>query len=127
MSVPKHIRLDVTLQDGDDLELEQAVVRLQSELRRLPIDSVERVTAGEAPPGAKAADLAVAAALVVDVGQSLDAVKALASEIARWVSRPRGRTVRVTLGTDMFELDHATPNQQQELVDAWLALHDSHS
>lgn len=115
------LRLEVGMDlDADVAELDAAARQLREELLVLDVDAVER-PAGAAPEGARAAELAVAGALVVHVGQAT--ISAVVRIIERWVARRSGRSVKVTLGADSIELTNAGRDVQQRLIEAFLERH----
>jgi hypothetical protein len=48
------------------------------------------------------------------LGSVVDTVRA-------WLSRDRGRSARLQLGDDVLELSDASPEQQEQLISAFLA------
>jgi hypothetical protein len=63
----------------------------------------------------------VAGWLVAQFG-TLDGPRALVAAVRGFALRT-GRTVEVTIGGDPIKVTGATSQQQQQLIDAWLARH----
>jgi hypothetical protein len=53
---------------------------------------------------------------------SLDGLRAVVAAVRGWVGRT-GRTVEVSIDGDVLKLTGATSQQQEKIVDAWLARH----
>jgi hypothetical protein len=53
-----------------------------------------------------------------------EALRAVLAKVADWAGR-NGRTVDVTVGGDALRLSRATREQQEKIIDAWLAQHPS--
>ncbi len=108
--------------DGDAEELADLAAELQAELLDVDGTSVAPLPAGEAPEGAKGLG-DVAGWLVAQFGTA-DGLRALVTAVRAFASRT-GRTVEVSIGGDPIKVTGATPQQQQQIIDAWLARHGS--
>lgn len=112
--------LDVgALPDDDAGEAVDYARRLRSELLTLDVSSVELAARDDLPPTAKGA-AAFVAALAVKLGEV--SLKMLLGKVSDWVTRT-GRMVEVTIDGDTIKLTKPTREEQQRLVDAWLARH----
>lgn len=109
--------------DGDEEEAAGLVRRLRAELLDLDVEAVEPLTTGTAPEGAKGA-----ASLVGMLGVRLGAagLKAVFGKIRDWVSR-NGRSVEVTIDGDTIKVTGASMEQQEKIMNVWLARHASGS
>ena len=107
-------------QDSDAEELANLGGRLREELLEYDVSSVGPLPAEEVPPGAKGIG-DVAGWLVANFA-TLDGLRAVIDGIRAWTARTH-RTVEVTIDGDTVKLGDATAQQQQEIVDAWLARH----
>jgi hypothetical protein len=105
--------------DGDLEETVGLARRLRAELLALDVDTVEPLTADAAPPGAKGLS-SLAGALAVRLGAA--GLKAVLVKIRDWASR-NGRTVEITIDGDTLKLTGATAQQQEQLINVWLARH----
>ena len=110
---------------ADAAELERTTTNLRRQLLELDVESVDRPTAGAAPPDARGIDLAAVGALLVALQQGTDVVSKIVTLVRSWVDREDGRTVKLTIAGDTIELTHASDEDQRRLVEAWLARHPS--
>jgi hypothetical protein len=116
------LRLEVGVEpDADAAELDEAAAQLQRELLELDVDAVKRLPAEAPPPGARAAEAAVLGGLIVDLGR--EAIGAVVRTIQAWVARRSSRSVKVALGADSIELTNASAEDQQRLIESFLARH----
>ena len=107
-------------EDSDAEELAGLGDRLREELLEYDVSSVGPLPADEVPPGAKGIG-EVAGWLVANFG-TLEGLRTVIDGVRAWTARTH-RTVEVTMGGDTLKLEAATAQQQQEIVDAWLARH----
>jgi hypothetical protein len=107
---------------GDDTEkLAELTRRLCGELLDLDVEAVEPLS-GTAPDGAKPGS-GLATALGVRLGAA--ALKALLVKIRDWVAR-NGRDVEITVDGDTFKITNTTVEQQEQLINVFLARHATH-
>ena len=106
--------------DSDAEELADLAGRLRAEVLGIDAVSVVPLTAEVAPEGAKGLGT-LAGWLAVQLG-SLDGLRAVVSAVRGWTSRT-GRTVEVSIGGDALKVTGVTSQQQERIVDAWLARH----
>jgi len=106
--------------DSDAEELADLAAELHAELLSVDGTSVAPLPAEAAPEGAKGLG-DVAGWLVAQFG-TLDGLRALVAAVRGFAART-GRTVEVTIGGDPIKVTGATSQQQQQLIDAWLARH----
>lgn len=105
---------------GDDAEeLAEVTRRLRAELLDLDVQAVNPVTDADVPEGAKGLP-AVAGWLAVHLGS--EGLRTVLAKVADWASR-NDRTVEVTLAGGTLKLGRATRDQQEKIIDAWLAQH----
>ena len=120
------LRIDVGVEpDADAAELDEATMQLRSELLELDVEDVERPTAGPPPPGARAAEVALLGTLLVTAGQEV--IRALGRVLGDWLSRGAKRTIKLQLDNDIIELTSVSEEDQQRLLDAFLARHTAGS
>jgi hypothetical protein len=106
--------------DGDTEELLELTELLRGELLELDVDSVEPVSESSGPDQAKG--LAVMAGwLVVQLG-SIDRLRALLGAVFAWAART-DREVEVNYGGDVLKVSGVTAEQQETIINAWLAQH----
>ena len=106
--------------DSDVEELADLAGGLQAELLGVDAARVAPLTAEAAPEGAKGLGT-LAGWLMVQFG-NLDGLRAVVAVVRGWVSRT-GRTVEVSIGGDALKVTGATAQQQEMIIDAWLARH----
>ena len=106
--------------DGDAEELADLAGRLFAAVLDVDDVSVVPLTAEVAPDGAKGLGT-LAGWLAVQFG-TLDGLRAVVSAVRGWSSRT-GRTVEVSIGGDTLKVTGVTSQQQEEIIDVWLARH----
>ena len=105
--------------DSDAEELADLAGGLCAELLGVDAASVAPLTAEAVPEGAKG--LGTVAGWLVQFG-TLDGLRDVVGAVRGWAART-GRTVEVSIGGDPIKVTSATSQQQQQLIDAWLARH----
>ena len=106
--------------DGDTEELLKLSELLRGELLELDLDSVEPIDESSGPDQAKG--LAVMAGwLAVQLG-SVDRLRALLRAVFAWAARTH-RDVEVNYGGDVLKVSGVTAEQQETIINAWLAQH----
>jgi hypothetical protein len=110
----------VPLADSDAEELADLAGQLRAELLDVDGASVGLLPAREVPQGAKGLG-DVAGWLVAQFG-TLDGLRALIAAVHGFAART-GRTVEATIDGDPIKVTGATSQQQQQIIDAWLARH----
>lgn len=105
--------------DDDPGELAELTGRLRAELLDLDVQAVDAVAEGGIPEGAKGLP-AIGGWLVLHLGR--EGLRTVLDKIADWASR-NDRPVEITLGGDVLKLGRATRDQQDKIIDAWLAQH----
>jgi hypothetical protein len=81
---------------------------------------------GTPPPGAKAIEAAVLGGLLMHLALRPETLMAVSAAIRGWLKRQRsGGTVKLTLDGDTLELTGISSEQQDRLVELWVARHGS--
>lgn len=121
------LRIEVVEAGADEQALEQLTADLRRELLELDVDAVEPVPAGPSPEGSKGLDLVALGALLVQLRSSLPLVTSVVSTVRRWLLRSGepGRSLKVTIDGRTLELSAATSEQQERLVEQFLASVDT--
>ena len=109
--------------EDDAGELADLARLLRGELLNLDVSSVDRLPDEAVPPGAKGV-AAIAGWLAVQLGP--EALRAVLAKVADWVTR-NNRAVEVSYGGDILKLGQATREQQEKIIDGWLARHPAGS
>jgi hypothetical protein len=107
----------------DAEQIDQLSLQLREELRQSDIDSVEYLTAGQAPPHTKAIDIIAFGGLLVTIAESVGALSSMLGTIQNWLSRRGKGAVKVQIGDDILELSNVSDERQQDIIDAFLARH----
>ncbi|MCI0384035.1 hypothetical protein [Streptomyces sp. CNQ085] len=115
--------------DGEDAErLELATSALREELLELDVERVEAVSAGPAPDGTRAVDVAEIGGLLVTLAQVPVALHELVTVVRQWMARgadsgAAGRTAELTIDGDTLKVTGVSAETQDRIVDAWLRAH----
>jgi hypothetical protein len=118
-----HVRLSEEDADAERLDTLAGFVR--ADLRQLDVEDVTSALAGEAPPGARAFEVAAVGQLLVTLGQSAHGLPTVISALRSWLRGGSGtrRTVRMELDGDVLELSEASAADQDRLVDLFVGRH----
>lgn len=119
-------QLEINLRVDDDvspLEMEELTAAIRRELLQLDVQSVDRVSGGPAPEGAKGVELAALGALIVNLGKAMPVLGQVIDVIQAWAARSPNRTVKLTLEGDTLELGGMSETQQRQVVKDWMARH----
>ena len=113
---PTELFIELLLDGGDDAELDELTRQLKAEVEELRVDSVEQVSAGEAPDGTKAVDMQLIGQMAVSLAPTI--IPPLFELLKSWVERKPSTPVkiRVKVGkrTALIEYD-PTKTSAQEL------------
>ena len=111
--------------DADAREIDELTSKLRRELIRTDVDSVERPVAGEAPPGAKAADVVALGTLVVGLAKNAGMIKGLIDSVKDWLGRQREpqRTVEMEIDGDTIVVGGISSTEQERLITAFIERH----
>jgi hypothetical protein len=112
------LAIELSEEGSDPARLEELTSRLREELLGLDVEDVARVSAGKAPDGSRAIELAAIGALLVTMQQSGVLVAKVVNTIREWLKRDPEptRAVKITLGNRTIELTAASSEQQDKLV-----------
>ncbi len=119
-------QLEINLAVDDDvspLELEELTAAVRRELLQLDVASVDRVSGGPAPEGAKGIELAAIGALIVNLGKATPVLGQVVEVIQAWAARAPNRTVKLTLDGDTLELNGVSERDQRQVIKDWMARH----
>ena len=111
--------MTITVHDdgADDERLDALATALRQELMALDVEDVEPLRDGEAPPGARAVELAAVGALLVIFKESAELVKGIVTAVRSWMmAAPPGRSVEITVGDATLKVASATVEQQDKLI-----------
>lgn len=106
--------------DADADELAFLTGQLRRRLLELDVEDVRHERSGlSAPQGAKSGELIAVGALVVSLAPTL--LPPVLGLVETWMRSRPVRTVKIEADGRVLELGHASPEQQQRLVEAFLA------
>jgi hypothetical protein len=104
---------------GDDEELADLTARLRGELLDVDVDAVESLTEADAPEWAKGLGALVG---WLAVRLSWTRAREVISAAREWAGR-NNRVIEVSYGGDSLKVTGVTSEQQERLIDDWLARH----
>ena len=114
--------IDVSVEGGDPVELDELTRQLRAEVNELDVDSVEQVSAGSAPGGTKAVDMAALGQLAVTLAPTL--VPPLFELLKSWVERKPSTPVKITVKSGRkstqieYDPSRTSPKEVEALVNA---------
>lgn len=112
-------------ESGADAErLADLADNLRTEILALDVDDVRPVSDGAAPPGSRAMDVAAVGALLASLNGSTEALGHLVRTVRSWLGRGANavpRTVELTVGDKTLRVTNASGEQQDRLVEAFIA------
>lgn len=124
MDVTAHLWLGESGADDARLDLLHRQVRAQ--LDDVPELEVAVGRPAATPDGARGVDAATVSTLAVAILGS-GGLSALMAAIREWLDRGHAapRSVRLEISGDVLELSGASPDEQERLVDAFIARHEA--
>lgn len=121
------VQVKLVVEAGEDSqERDEITTRLRRDLLQLNVDSVERLSEGEAPAGTRAVDIAAIGTLLVNIGQGVAALTPLVTAVRSWLAARGSGTVKMQIGADTIEVSGNLSDHQKTLVDAWIKAHEAH-
>ena len=103
---PAELFIELSLDGGNDTELDELTRQLKAEVEDLHVDSVEQVSAGIAPDGTKAADFAAIGQMAVTLAPAI--IPPLFELLKSWVERKPSTpvTVKVKIGKRTAQIEY---------------------
>jgi len=93
MSDSAELLISVSLDNSDSEELQELTRQLQFEIGQLHVDSIEKVSAGQIPEGAKSADWAEIGQMVVTLSPVI--IPPLFDLLKSWINRQPSVPVKI--------------------------------
>lgn len=93
MNENAELMISVSLENGDETELQDLTRRLQSEIEQLHIDSVDNVSLGKKPKGTKGADWVAIGEMVVTLTPIV--IPPLFDLLKSWINRQPSTPVKI--------------------------------
>jgi hypothetical protein len=90
---PAELIIELSLEGGDVAELDALTRQLRTEVEELSVDSIQQVSAGIAPEGTKAVDLAAIGQMAVTLAPAI--VPPLFDLLKSWVERKPSTPVKI--------------------------------
>lgn len=110
--------------DHDPEELLELTQRLRGELLELDVESVGLGADGEAPAGAKGAELLAFGGLAIQLAAlKAPILRSVVDATVAWLGRQQARSVKLTLDGDTLEVTGVSSDEQGRLVEQWVARH----
>ena len=106
--------------EDDGTEADRSARLLRSELLQLDVASADLADAAGEPDGAKGFGLASVGALLVNL-TALPVLRAIADVVVAWIARGANRSAKLVVAGESIELTGISPQQQQRLIDEWIA------
>jgi hypothetical protein len=109
--------------DRDAEELLDLAQELRGELIEIDVDAVGLGGGGDAPDGAKGAELLAFGSLVIPLALKSPVLRGVVDTTIAWLGRQQARSVKLTLDEDTLELTGVSSEEQSRLVEQWIARH----
>jgi hypothetical protein len=114
--------------DDDQEGLARATAELRAELLELDVEDVTAVSAGPAPAGTRALDVAEIGSLLVTLADVPETLRRLAVAVRGWLRRDTGElSAELTIGGDTLVVHGVSAETQERLIEAWLRAHSLNS
>lgn len=100
---------------------------LREELLDLDVEDVRALPGGEAPPGARAVDVAEIGSLLVGLGSSATALSQVVTVIRSWLGRCHDTrpSLRLQMDDDVLEVSEATGEQVAKAFEIFVQRHST--
>jgi hypothetical protein len=99
--------------------------QLRREIQQLDVEAVTPASREPVPPGAKAADAVTFGAIVVALSASSGVFTSLIETLRDWLGRQTANhRVSVTIEGDTIELERASDQERQALIEAYIRRHE---
>lgn len=106
--------------DVDQEELDALTAQLRRRLLEIEVDDARTVSSGDAlPGGAKAGELIAVGALAVSLAPAV--LRPALRLVGTWMKNRPVKSVKLEMDGRVIELRHASAEQQQQLIEAFLA------
>ena len=109
--------------DADPEEIDELTAQFRRQLLNLDVESVDRVPAGEAPPGTRGVDVMVLGGLLVTLTKSPELLKMAIGVVQSWVAGRQGRTVELQIAGDTLKVSGVSSEEQQRLINLFVERH----
>ena len=120
------LRVNLRLEAGDDAdarEIDQLTLELRRRLLELPVDAVDPVSGGAAPPGTRAGEVIALGALLMTLAKSPEVLKVAVGTVQSWLGARQGKSIEMEIGGDKIKLSGLSSEEQRRLVDLFVERH----
>lgn len=120
------LRVNLRLEAGDDAdarEIDRLTLELRRRLLELPVDAVDPVSGGAAPPGTRAGEVIALGALLMTLAKSPEVLKIAVGTVQSWLGARQGKSIEMEIGGDKIKLSGLSSEEQRRLVDLFVERH----
>jgi hypothetical protein len=122
--MPGELRVQLSEVGADEERLASLTGHLRAALLQLDVADVRALPVGPAPPGTRSFELVAAGGLLITLGKSVDALRAVVSAIGTWLDRDKAtRKIRLEIDGSTLELSEATARDQERLIQMFIDRH----
>jgi hypothetical protein len=115
--------IEIQEEDASPEELDRLAEGLSRELSDLDVDRVSKATAGDAPPGTRAFEIAAVGALIVEFARSTEILSKVVNVIKSWLGNRQHQSIKIQVDGDTLEIAGASSEQQEQVIQAWIERH----
>lgn len=115
--------IEILEEDASPEELDRLAEGLSRELSDLDVDRVSKATAGDAPPGTRAFEIAAVGALIVEFARSSEILSKVVNVVKSWLGNRQHQTIKIQIDGDTLEIAGASTDQQDQVIQAWIDRH----
>jgi hypothetical protein len=103
---PAKLFIELSLEGGDNAELDELTRQLKAEVEDLSVDSIEQVTEGTAPDGTKGLDFSAIGQMAVTLAPAI--IPPLFDLLKSWVDRKPSTpvTIKVRVGKRTAQIEY---------------------
>jgi hypothetical protein len=120
----QELMVTVAAPGAEAWQADRLAARLRTELQQLDIEDIAAAPGQAAPEGAKAGDVATWSTLLLTLAASGGVITTVVGAVRDWIVRqPAPTVVEISIGGDAIRLENVPADDQQPLMDAFLARH----
>jgi hypothetical protein len=109
--------------DADAQALDELTARLREQLLEVDVRSVTPISAGEPPPGTRAAEALAIGGLLVTLARSPEVLKGIFGVLQGWLARGSARSIELQIGGDTLKVGGLSSAEQQRLINLFVERH----
>ncbi|MCK4788601.1 MAG: hypothetical protein KAV87_32970 [Desulfobacteraceae bacterium] len=119
----KEIKLSINSHESDGEHLSQLTTLLRDELEQLDIEKITVPSHASQPEGAKSGDVFSWGLLLLTLAASGGVLTTLITALKSWVLRQNECNIKIELDGDVLEIKGVDSEEQQRIIERWLARH----